>query len=164
MSKESETLSRMRGIMQQWGDTERWCAEIHSEIEFWSTQIQSLYDPKCTQTITGMPGSGKISDNTATTAIRDMEAEAEYRSQINFAKARRAKRMRLKELIDELVDDLSPMQSDAIKFRYKTNDTYPYGMHWCEVAVAMTCDERQAKRFEARALLKLSSFVLYYLG
>jgi len=158
-------LSVMRHLMREWGTTDRDVEYMMAARRVQVTQLNELFSPSCTQRLTGMPGSGALSDTTAQTAINDSEAAEECRKQIAFLDSLIARRIRLRRAVDWALDDLSPAQRDTIRYRFEATEAHPYGMEWAEVAEAMKQqDERQVKRWEWNSLQKVSLFVLYYVG
>lgn len=152
----------MRRLMREWGTTNRDVEYMQASRRMCEEQLADLFDPPCTPRLTGMPGSGAVSDITAQTAIRANAAATEIRSHIADIDRMIARRIRLRRVIDWGLYELTPAQRDTLRHRFEATDTHPYGMEWSEVAEAMGQDERQLKRWEVNSLQRLSSFVLYY--
>lgn len=97
------------------------------------------------QNITGMPGGGKRTD-LADVVASVVRMEQNYRNLVLQIETETADLIRLRNCIEELVMQLTPIQEKIITYRYID------GRSWQYIAFKTQYDESQARRIERQAV------------
>ena len=98
------------------------------------------------QNITDMPGGGSKNSDLADVVASVERMEQNYRKLVRQIEEESADLIRLRNCIEELVAQLSPIQEKIIAYRYID------GHSWKFIAMKTRYDERQARRYEEQAV------------
>jgi DNA repair exonuclease SbcCD ATPase subunit len=113
-----------------------------AEAQKWADEARETLHA---QNLSGMPGSGKKTDLADVVASVE-RMEANYRRLVQQIETEISDLIRLRNCIEELVAQLSPVQEKIISYRYID------GHHWQFIAMKTRYDERQARRIETEAV------------
>ena len=113
-----DSRRQIRRLLWRWGRVTATCIRKQREMREYMDLIDSVSDVHA-GALTGMPGSGKISDNTARAAEKLIFLKDQYQIQID----RRAKEiedeLRFRESIDDLLKSVDDPARTVIEMRFK---------------------------------------------
>lgn len=134
-----------RKLLWRWGN---YVSKIN-RLEFERAEAQKWADNARetlhAQNLSGMPGSGRKSDLADVVASVE-RMEANYKKLVLQVEAESADLIRLRNCIEELVAQLTPVQEKIIAYRYIDGHT------WQFIALKTQYDESQARRIERQAV------------
>lgn len=146
---ENEKRDRVRGQLCRWGQTTAICKRKQDEISGYLGLIDAAEDAIGAQKLTGMPHAGRISDPTASAAVRAETLKKLYRQRIEELQSDICMLLDFARLMDEIIDELTPDEQQVLDRRYKCR----WG--WDKMARKLYRSERSLRRVEARAVDKL---------
>ena len=145
MEDRRKTRNAVRRLLWRWGNTITSLRRLEREREEAQKWANDARDTLRAQNITGMPGGGRKSDLSDVVAeyMRRVEMFDDLVKQID---AEIADRIRLRNCIEALVAQLTPMQEKVICYRYID------GHAWRYIAMKMNYDEDHIMRVERQAV------------
>lgn len=124
--------------------------EEHQEAQKWADNARETLHA---QNLSGMPRSGKRTD-LADVAASVERMEANYRKLVLQIEAETTDLIRLRNCMEELIAQLSPVQEKIITYRYIDSRS------WQFIAFKTGYDESQARRIERQAVDFISDHIL----
>lgn len=145
MEDRRKTRNAVRRMLWRWGNTISALRKLEREREEAQRWANDARDTLRAQNLTGMPRGGRKSDLSDVVAeyIHRVEMYDELVKQID---AEIADRIRLRNCIEALVAQLTPMQEKVICYRYID------GHAWRYIAMKMNYDEDHIMRVERQAV------------
>ena len=145
MEDRRKTRNAVRRLLWRWGNTMTALRRLEREREEAQRWANDARDTLRAQNITGMPRGGRKSDLADVIAeyVRRTEMYDDLVKQID---AEIADRIRLRNCIEALVAQLTPMQEKVICYRYID------GHAWRYIAMKMNYDEDHIMRVERQAV------------
>lgn len=145
MEERRKTRNAVRRLLWRWGNTITALRRLEREREEAQRWANDARDTLRAQNITGMPRGGCKSD------LSDVVAEYIHRVEmyddlVKQIDAEIAERIRLRNCIEGLVAQLTPMQEKVIGYRYID------GHAWRYIAMKMNYDEDHIMRVERQAV------------
>lgn len=145
MEDRRKTRNAVRRLLWRWGNTISALRRLEREREEAQKWANDARDTLRAQNITGMPRGGRKSD------LSDVVAEYIHRAEmyddlVKQIDAEIAERIRLRNCIEALVAQLTPMQEKVICYRYID------GHAWRYIAMKMNYDEDHIMRVERQAV------------
>ena len=145
MEDRRKTRNAARRLLWRWGNTISALRRLEREREEAQKWANDARDTLRAQNITGMPRGGRKSD------LSDVVAEYIHRVEmyddlVKQIDAEIAERIRLRNCIEALVAQLTPMQEKVICYRYID------GHAWRYIAMKMNYDEDHIMRVERQAV------------
>ena len=145
MEDRRKTRNAVRRLLWRWGNTISALRRLEREREEAQKWANDARDTMRAQNITGMPRGGRKSD------LSDVVAEYIHRVEmyddlVKQIDAEIAERIRLRNCIEALVAQLTPMQEKVICYRYID------GHAWRYIAMKMNYDEDHIMRVERQAV------------
>ena len=145
MEDRRKTRNAVRRLLWRWGNTMTALRRLEREREEAQRWANDARDTLRAQNLTGMPGGGRKSDlyDVVEEYMRRVEMFDDLVKQID---AEIAERIRLRNCIEALVAQLTPMQEKVICYRYID------GHAWRYIAMKMNYDEDHIMRVERQAV------------
>lgn len=145
MEDRRKARNAARRLLWRWGNTITALRRLEREREEAQRWANDARDTLRAQNLTGMPGGGRKSDLSDVVAeyMRRVEMFDDLVKQID---AEIAERIRLRNCIEALVAQLTPMQEKVICYRYID------GHAWRYIAMKMNYDEDHIMRVERQAV------------
>ena len=145
MEDRRKTRNAVRRLLWRWGNTISALRRLEREREEAQKWANDARDTLRAQNITGMPRGGRKSD------LSDVVAEYIHRVEmyddlVKQIDAEIAERIRMRNCIEALVAQLTPMQEKVICYRYID------GHAWRYIAMKMNYDEDHLMRVERQAV------------
>lgn len=145
MEDRRKARNAVRRLLWRWGNTISALRRLEREREEAQKWANDARDTLRAQNITGMPRGGRKSD------LSDVVAEYIHRVEmyddlVKQIDAEIAERIRLRNCIEALVAQLTPMQEKVICYRYID------GHAWRYIAMKMNYDEDHIMRVERQAV------------
>lgn len=145
MEERRNTRNAVRKLLWRWGNTITALRRLEREREEAQRWANDARDTLRAQSLTGMPRGGRQSD------LSDVVAEYIHRVDmyddlVKQIDAEIADRIRLRNCIEGLVAQLTPMQEKVIGYRYID------GHAWRYIAMKMNYDEDHIMRVERQAV------------
>lgn len=145
MEDRRKTRNAVRRMLWRWGNTISALRKLEREREEAQRWANDARDTLRAQDLTGMPRGGRKSD------LSDVVAEYIHRVEmyddlVKQIDAEIAERIRLRNCIEALVAQLTPMQEKVICYRYID------GHAWRYIAMKMNYDEDHIMRVERQAV------------
>lgn len=145
MEDRRKTRNAVRRLLWRWGNTISALRRLEREREEAQKWANDARDTLRAQNLTGMPRGGRKSD------LSDVVAEYVHRVEmyddlVKQIDAEIADRIRLRNCIEALVAQLTPMQEKVICYRYID------GHAWRYIAMKMNYDEDHIMRVERQAV------------
>ena len=145
MEDRRKTRNAVRRMLWRWGNTISALRRLEREREEAQKWANDARDTLRAQNLTGMPRGGRKSD------LSDVVAEYIHRVEmfddlVKQIDAEIAERIRLRNCIEALVAQLTPMQEKVICYRYID------GHAWRYIAMKMNYDEDHIMRVERQAV------------
>ena len=145
MEDRRKARNAVRRMLWRWGNTMTALRRLEREREEAQKWANDARDTLRAQNLTGMPGGGRKSD------LSDVVAEYIHRVEmfddlVKQIDAEIAERIRLRNCIEALVAQLTPMQEKVICYRYID------GHAWRYIAMKMNYDEDHIMRVERQAV------------
>ena len=145
MEDRRKTRNAVRRLLWRWGNTISALRRLEREREEAQKWANDARDTLRAQNITGMPRGGRKSD------LSDVVAEYIHRVEmfddlVKQIDAEIAERIRMRNCIEALVAQLTPMQEKVICYRYID------GHAWRYIAMKMNYDEDHIMRVERQAV------------
>lgn len=145
MEDRRKTRNAVRRMLWRWGNTISALRKLEREREEAQRWANDARDTLRAQNLTGMPRGGRKSD------LSDVVAEYIHRVEmyddlVKQIDAEIAERIRLRNCIEALVAQLTPMQEKVICYRYID------GHAWRYIAMKMNYDEDHIMRVERQAV------------
>ena len=152
MEDRRKTRNAVRRLLWRWGNTIPALRRLEREREEAQKWANDARDTLRAQNLTGMPGGGRKSDLADVVAeyMRRVEMFDDLVKQID---AEIAERIRLRNCIEALVAQLTPMQEKVICYRYID------GHAWRYIAMKMNYDEDHIMRVERQAVDYIAQYV-----
>ena len=154
MSEKYKSRNAVRRILWQWANTTRTIERLEAERAYFRSMADEAHCMLKAQNLSGMPGSGRISD--LSDVMEQIEKSAEmYARQCERINAEIADALRLRNAIQDFVSRLTPVQEKVITYRYRD------GHEWQFIAIKMNYDEKSVRRIETQVvdLIAKSLFV-----
>ena len=142
---ESNARKDIRRLLWRWGRVAATCARKQKELREYIDLIESVSDVH-SSALTGMPGSGQISDKTAKAAEKLMFLEQQYQGMIDILSKEIEQELRFKESIDDLLLCVEDPARTVIEMRYK------YCWSFIKIANEISYSEASIKRLEGIAI------------
>ena len=145
MEERRNTRNAVRKLLWRWGNTMTALRRLEREREEAQRWANDARDTLRAQNLTGMPRCGRKNDlsDVVTEYMHRVEMYDDLVKQID---AEIAERIRLRNSIEGLVAQLTPMQEKVIGYRYID------GHAWRYIAMKMNYDEDHIKRVERQAV------------
>lgn len=145
MEDRRKTRNAVRRMLWRWGNTMTALRRLEREREDAQKWANDARDTLRAQNLTGMPRGGRQSDLSDVVAeyMRRVEMFDDLVKQID---SEIAERIRLRNCIEALVAQLTPMQEKVICYRYID------GHAWRYIAMKMNYDEDHIMRVERQAV------------
>ena len=145
MEDRRKTRNAVRRLLWRWGNTLSALRRLEREREEAQKWANDARDTMRAQNLTGMPRGGRKSD------LSDVVAEYIHRVEmfddlVKQIDAEISERIRLRNCIEALVAQLTPMQEKVICYRYID------GHAWRYIAMKMNYDEDHIMRVERQAV------------
>lgn len=145
MEDRRKARNAVRRLLWRWGNTISALRRLEREREEAQKWANDARDTLRAQNLTGMPRGGRKSD------LSDVVAEYIHRVEmfddlVKQIDAEIAERIRLRNCIEALVAQLTPMQEKVICYRYID------GHAWRYIAMKMNYDEDHIMRVERQAV------------
>lgn len=145
MEDRRKTRNAVRRMLWHWGNTISALRKLECEREEAQRWANDARDTLRAQNLTGMPRGGRKSD------LSDVVAEYIHRVEmyddlVKQIDSEIAERIRLRNCIETLVAQLTPMQEKVICYRYID------GHAWRYIAMKMNYDEDHIMRVERQAV------------
>ena len=145
MEDRRKARNAVRRLLWRWGNTISALRRLEREREEAQKWANDARDTLRAQNITGMPRGGRKSD------LSDVVAEYIHRVEmfddlVKQIDAEISERIRLRNCIEALVAQLTPMQEKVICYRYID------GHAWRYIAMKMNYDEDHIMRVERQAV------------
>lgn len=138
-----------RKLLWAWGHAIDDIQRLEQEREAFWHWANDARDTLHAQKLNGMPRGGKSSD--LADVIDEVVRRAEmYEAQVELIDNEIADRIRLRNRIEKLVAQLTPLQKKVAAYRYKD------GFEWRYIARKINYSERAARRIDDRIVDKLS--------
>ena len=154
MSLDFERRQKTRKILWRWGNTINDIAKLEREREAFRRWVADAEETLRAQNLDGMPHGNGDKGDLSDVVVNAMHRQEMYREYAEKTEASIRERLRLKSVIDELIQELRPEHERVIAYRYSD------GHRWQYIAMKMGYDERQVRRIEAQAVDHISNFVL----
>lgn len=132
-------------MLWRWGNYVSKINRLHEERGYAAKWADDARETLRAQNLTGMPRGGRKSDLADVVAAAE-RMERNYNNLIAKIEAESADLIRLRNCMEELVAQLSPIQEKVISYRYID------GHSWQFIAMKINYDESTARRFERQAL------------
>ena len=145
MEDRRKTRNAVRRMLWRWGNTISALRKLEREREEAQRWANDARDTLRAQNLTGMPRGGRKSD------LSDVVAEYIHRVEmyddlVKQIDAEIAERIRMRNCIEAMVAQLTPMQEKVICYRYID------GHAWRYIAMKMNYDEDHIMRVERQAV------------
>jgi hypothetical protein len=147
-------IEHMRRLLWQWGNTAYFVRSKEDEIKQFQAAIDDAYETLEAQKITDMPrgGSGRISS--VERAIEDAQHRIEqYGQALERIHEEISRSLALKAAIDEIVEDMKPIEQKVLALRYVDNH------RWRFIGLKLYYDEDYVRKIERETVRKLSNRV-----
>ena len=146
---ERDDARKIRGILYRWGRVPSTLLDLHQQIRDFECLLDDVRSLGAQQ-YDGMPGSKEPGDPTAARAAKAIALQEEYQKTIEWLMNRAAEEVRLKTLIDEHLELLSPADQELIRLRYGNR------LQWVTVSMRMGYSEEAVRKRDREVILKLS--------
>ena len=152
MEDRRKTRNAVRRMLWRWGNTLPALRRLEREREEAQRWANDARDTLRAQNLTGMPRGGRKSDlaDVVSEYIRRVEMYDDLVKQID---AEIGERIRLRNCIEPLVAQLTPMQEKVICYRYID------GHAWRYIAMKMNYNEDHIMRVERQAVDFIAQYV-----
>jgi len=141
----NDTRKEIRRLLWRWGRVTATCARKQKELQDYMDLISSAADVHSSP-LTGMPGSGKISDNTARAAERMMFLENQYQRMVDILSKEIEEELRFRESMDKVIKCVEDPARSIVEMRYK------YTWSFEKIARETNYSEASVKRLEGIAV------------
>lgn len=151
-----EERKRARMLLGEWGTIDQARKQAQSRIHALQAQVNDAHDPTKAQVLTGMPGSGTISDPTATVAERAIEITESATVEADAIVKQIDSVTRRKIMIDELLYDLTQLHRDIVIYKYKNDydwDHISLKLHYSKSLCQLR--EQEAVNYIARNIARI---------
>ena len=135
-----------RGILRIWGNTLYLLNRLEKEREAFRTWANDARVTLQAYVISGMPSGGRKKTDLSDVIARYEARAEEFDAMERKTDEERAKILRIKSAIDDVVAELEMAQRKVLEYRYID------GHGWQYIAMRMNYDERQVRRLEAQAV------------
>lgn len=137
--------NNIRKLLWQWGNTIDKIKRLEKERMFYIGQADDRRITLRSPSLTGMPRSGKNSD--LSDVIVGVQREQEmYERQAERINAEIADALRLRNCMQQCIDQLTPVQEKIIAYRYAD------GHSWRYIAMKLSYDVDYIKKLDARSM------------
>ncbi len=116
--EDKEARREIRRLLWRWGKVAQTCAKKQKELRGYADLMESVTDVH-SSSLTGMPGGGKVADNTARAAEKLMLLEGHYRKMIDILTGEIQEELEFQSAIDELLESVKNPARLIIDMRYK---------------------------------------------
>lgn len=147
-----ESRRATRSILRIWGSTLYLLDRLEKERAAFRMWADDARNTLRAYVANGAPGGGSRTD-LADVIVRIEARAAEYDSMDRKVDEERAKILRIKRTMDEIISDMDLVQRRVLEYRYID------GHGWQFIAMKMNYNERQVRRIEARAVDFISGAV-----
>jgi len=155
----------VRAILDKWGTAMQYIANKNGEAEDYKALLKSLSDEPdeirnsaSVSSWEGMPHGGEISNPTERIALGLSGLRHTYDKQIELLNDDITERIRIKCIVDELLDKLPREQRTVICTMYRDRKDRP--PTWDKIGEAMGYSEQRVRAFELAAVDNLSESVI----
>ena len=114
----SNTRKDVRRLLWRWGKVTSTCARKQKELQEYMDLINSVSDVH-SSALTGMPGSGQISDRTERAAERLMFLKDRYQEMIDELAKEIEEELRFRDAMDDVIKCVDDPARTVIEMRYK---------------------------------------------
>ena len=139
-------------MLWKWANYVSKTTRLNDELRWARMMRDDALDTLRAQNITGMPRGGGKSDLCDVVAAHERIAD-DYAQLVVKIEAEIADLLRLRNTVEGLVAQLSPLHEKIIGYRYIDG----HGWQW--VAMKMNYDERQARRIETQAVDFIAQYI-----
>ncbi len=140
-----DSRREIRRLLWRWGRVTATCIHKQREMREYMDLIDSVSDVHA-GVLTGMPGSGKISDNTARAAEKLIYLKQQYKIQIDMLAKEIEDELRFRESIDDLMRSVEDPARTVIEMRYK------YCWSFTRISQELNYAESWVKKLEGIAI------------
>lgn len=147
------TRQETRRLLWHWGRLEEYCREQQKEIDAYN-ELVARNTGVAAAVLSGMPHGSEITNPTQRAALELMQLAEAYADTVEITKQSLQRELRLKRCIDEMLAELSEVQREIIRLRYKG------GNNWVFIGIKMNLNEIWVKKLEARAIDKISKKII----
>lgn len=149
MSENFSSRSAARRMLWKWASTKATIERLERERHYFKTRMDEAGDVLKAQQLSGMPGSGRISD--LSDIMAQIEASANmYAAQSERINAEIAETLQIRNMVEGFIKSLTPIQEKIVCYRYQD------GYSWQFIGLKMAYDERSVRRIEEQAVDKLA--------
>ena len=148
----SNTRKEIRHLLWRWGRAAQTCARKQKELQGYIDLMASVTDAHSTP-LTGMPGGGKISDNTARAAEKLIFLEERYQNMIDILTKEIQDELEFQAAFDEILTCVKDPARMIIDMRYK------YVWSYEKIAKETSYSESRVKALEGIAIKKIEKNV-----
>ena len=136
-------------MLWKWAGTKATIERLERERHYFKTRMDEAGDVLKAQQLSGMPGSGRISD--LSDIMAQIEASANmYAAQAERINAEITEALRIRNMVEGFMRSLTPIQEKIVCYRYQD------GYSWQFIGLKMAYDERSVRRIEEQAVDKLA--------
>lgn len=143
--EDKETRREIRRLLWRWGRATQICARKQKELRGYLDLMDSVTDVHSSP-LTGMPGGGRISDNTARAAEKLIFLEEHYQKMIEILTQEIKEELEFQEAFDEVLKTVKDPARMIIDMRYKYVWTYE------KIAMETSYSESRVKALEGIAI------------
>lgn len=135
----------VRKMLWMWGNTVSKVKRLEQERAFYRSQADDRRITLRSPSLSGMPKGGKPSD--LSDVIVSIQREQEmYEQQAERINAEIADALRLRNCMQQCIDQLTPLQAKIIAYRYSD------GHNWQYIAMKTNYDEASVRRIDTQAV------------
>lgn len=113
-----ETRKEIRRMLRRWGNVRSFCIRKQKELREYMDLIESVSDVHASA-LSGMPGSGQMSDKTARAAEKLMYLEEQYQNMIDALAKEIADELLYKEFMDSVLECVKDPARTVVEMKYK---------------------------------------------
>jgi len=151
MSIDSKDAQKIRVLLDKWGSTLYFVKMKEREIAWFNEMKTALYDVIGAHTMSEDIVTHSSTSSGVERAVEQVEERLyEYHRAIQACHDAIINAMRMKNVIDEFVDEFDSDTRDILRMRYVDRH------QWAFIALKMSYDERTVRRKESAAVEKLS--------
>lgn len=150
--EDSNARKEIRRLLWRWGRVAVTCARKQKELQDYLDLIQSVSDVHSSP-LTGMPGSGRVSDNTARAAEKLIFLEGQYQTLIDILTKEIEAEIRFRIDMDQVLQHVEDPARTIVDMRYK------YGWTFDKIARETSYSEASVKRLDGIAVNIVHKYV-----
>lgn len=151
-----DEAKKIRRLLWKWGNVPYYVRQKEREIKEYLFAVEDAYNTLKGIREYGVGGSGSGPSSAVENAIEAAEHRREqYQNSAEKLGQSIEQALRLKEVIDELLEEFDELTQKVVRMRYVDNRRWEY------IAMRLCIDERHARRLEKGVVKKMSGNVRF---